>query len=178
MKLLIATLILCSISQTPATRVADVLGGKYISGNKIAGQPPAGYERFLVMWVDDPGICRKDLDVRTRENYLPDTSGRIAVCGRIVFEGKNFPNGGSVADGNYLMYTFKEAYLIDLKEKPVLLEVVTQEVDGVYYRFSGTYAEHPSSTSNVYLFGNMSRFVDGKLVSENTMGFAPFNIIE
>ena len=182
MKLHIAIFVLCLslpiAGQTPATRVADLVGGKYISGNKITEQTPAGFERFLVMWVDDPGICRRDVHVNIKENFLPDAAGKIAVCGRIVFQGKNFPRGGSVADGKYLTYEFKSAYLVDLKEAPVRLELITVTLDGVHYRFGGTYLEQPNGNDAVYLEGNMTKFVNGQRVSETKLRFSPYVIIE
>jgi len=159
------------------TRVADSEGGKYIGGYRIAGQPAAGYQRFLVMWVDDPGICHRDLHVNTKERYLPDKSGRIAICGRVVFKGNNFPDA-SVPDREYLSYEFKEAYLIDIKEKRIRLELATETVDGVYYRFSGDYVEPPNMTGNIYLMGNMSRFLNGQAVSLMTLGFSRYGIVE
>ena len=182
MKFLIPIFFLCvpfpASGQTPATRVADLVGGKYVSGNIITGPPPAGYERFLVMWVDDPGICRRDVHVNLRENFLPDAAGRIAICGRVVFQGKNFPQGGSVADGKYLSYEFKDAHLIDLKGTPVRLEFITRTVEGVYYRFHGTYLEHQNATEGMYLEGNMTKFVNGQRVSENKLRFSRYVIME
>ena len=182
MRLLIGIFILFlslpTIAQTPGTRVADLVGGKYISGNKIAGQPPAGYKRFLVMWVDDPGICRRDLHVNTKENFLPDATGRIAICGRVVFQGKHFPKGGSVADGKYFSYEFKEAYLVDLKGTPVRLEFITRTVDGVHYRFNGTYLEPRNENQAVYLEGNITKFANGQRLTETKLRFVPYVIME
>jgi len=165
-------------AQTPATRVADLVGGKYIGGNKLTGQAPSGYEKFLVMWVDDPGICRPDLHVNYRQNYLPDPAGRISICGRVVFQGIKFPKGDSVADGKYLSYEFKEAYLFDLRGMPVRLQFVTQTIAGVSFRFNGSYLETPNETDAAYLEGKMSKLVNGQLESETKLRFAPFFIIE
>lgn len=73
------------------------------------------------MWVDDPGICRRGLQVNNRQNFLPNAEGKIAVCGRVVFQGKNFSKGDSGADGKYLSYEFKEAYLVDSRGAPMRL---------------------------------------------------------
>lgn len=177
MKLTIAIFIFCVFhpieAQIPATRVADLIGGKYIAGYKISGQLPAGYEKFLVMWVDDPGICRRELQLRNRDNYLPKPDGRIAICGRVVFQGKNFPKGVSDVDGHYLCYEFKEAYLVDLKETPVRLEFVTQMVDGVNYRFNGSYLESSIEPDVAYLEGTLTKLVNGQPVSETKLRFSP-----
>ena len=89
MKFLILTLMLSLwlsvAAQTPGTRVADAHGGKYFSGNKLSGETPPAFAKFLLMWVDEIGICRRDLPDSNK--FVADSNGRIAVCGRVVFKG-------------------------------------------------------------------------------------------
>jgi hypothetical protein len=96
-------------SQTHSSRVADALGRGYIGGNKIAGKHPKFYQQLLVMWVDQIDTCRRAVPVNRREDFLPDASGRISVCGRVVFKDWRYPQGDSNSDGKYRSYEFKEA---------------------------------------------------------------------
>ena len=183
--LLILTAILIlspsAVAQTPGSRVADALGGGYIGGHRIAGKPPNGYDDFLVMWVDDIGICRKGIPVNRKENLLPDLGGRIAVCGRVVFKGWRYPQGVSDSDGKYLSYEFNKAYLIEHKAEPVRLAFDTKAVDGVSYHFEGVYSEHRKDQpgdGRVHLEGKMSKLHKGRKVAETTLRFSPYAIIE
>ena len=183
--LLILTVILIlsppAVAQNSENRVAEALGGDYIGGNKIVGESPAGYEDFLVMWVDDIGICRKDVPVNRRENLLPDRSGRIAVCGRVVFKGWRYPQGGSDSDGKYLSYEFKEAYLIERKGGPVRLAFDTKAVNGVSYHFEGVYLQNRNNQSGdggAHLEGKGRKLQNGRKITETTLRFSPYIIIE
>ena len=168
-------------SQTHSSRVAGALGHGYIGGNKIAGKHPKGYQQFLVMWVDEIGICRRDVPVNRRENFVPDASGRISVCGRVVFKDWRYLHGDSDSDGKYRSYEFKEAYLIDLGEGPVRLAFDARELDGVGYHFEGIYLEKGNAQpdeGSIHLEGEMSKFQRGRKVSQAKLRFSPYWIIE
>jgi hypothetical protein len=167
--------------QTNNSRVPDALGYGYIGGNQIAGKHPKCYQDFLVMWVDRIGICRRDAAVNRRQNLLPGASGRISVCGRVVFKGWRYPQGDTDSDGKYRSYEFKEAYLIDLGEEPVRLVFDTRELDGVGYHFEGVYLEKrrvQSDDESIHLEGEMTKFLSGRKVSQAKLHFSPYRIIE
>ena len=172
-----------SQSERKATshRIADSGGGDYISGNKIVGTSPKGYEDLLVLWVDNVCICRNVDCEGTRKNLTPDSRGRIAVCGRIVFKGWRYPQGDSDFDGKYISYEFEEACLIDIWKKPIRLIFRTKKHDGTSYRFVGSYLDPPEESGSgiiTHLKGKMIKLKHGKKVSETEIAFSPYQIIE
>ena len=166
-------------------RVADALGGGYIGGNKIAGDRPKGYEDFLVLWVDfNPAAFRKfpltkqSMKQSVQESLYPDSQGRIAVGGRVVFKGLRHPQGSSTSDGEYLSFEFSEAYLIDLDARPIGLIFDTAPIDGVHYHFEGKYVDDKTGRDGVHLEGTMRKLRNGEKLTETDLSFVPYNIIE
>jgi hypothetical protein len=118
-----------SVGESSSSRIADAYAHGYIGGNEIVGEPPEGYGDLLVLWVDqctDRLIAKK----QTKDRHDLDSSVTMPVCGRVVFKGLRYPQGGRDADGKYLSYEFNWAYLKD-QERPVRLVFDTNDVDGV-----------------------------------------------
>jgi hypothetical protein len=173
---LVLTLLLASsvVMQTAGRRVADLRGRNLIGGNKIVGNLPKGYEDFSTLWVEykaPPGY-KTNSDDDYNELLIPDKEGKMAVGGHMVFKGKG---------SEYLSYEYKTAFLIEKANEPIRLIFDTEVVEGVHYHFEGVFLERKadgSAQDNAHLEGSMTKFLNGKKVSENRLRFSPFIIME
>jgi hypothetical protein len=144
-----------------------------LSGYKIAGTIPKGYEDFLMLWVDDPCICQKEIACdNVKTTLAPDAGGKVRVCGRVVFKGSRYPQGDNNSDGKYLSYEFAEARLAVAEDKLPQLIFSTRQHDGISYKFAGRYS------ADFQLNGTMIRLKDGKRVSKIKIAFTQYRIIE
>lgn len=154
----------------PSQRIADAYTHEYIGGHKIVGEPPSGYEGFLMLWVDDCRLFGIKPD--------PNPGSTMVVCGRVVFKGPRYPKGGSAADGKYLSYEFGDAHLVYREGQEVRLVFDTLAVDHVRYHFGGVFDEiegKGSGGEKKHLSGLMTRIVESQGTIDTKLSFSAYN---